>query len=227
MVLSRMSGQIPQELINKIGQVALTIAYGVYGLGEKQNPRMGTPPAMINLGASSQEVKQQSTRPLPLIINRPAAAAGTPAAGTPAAGTPAAGTPAAGTPAAGTPAAGTPAPAGIPPPAPAAAAAPSPGARRPAKSTSGKNTPLSSLTKNFNKSLPQKNKQLMEAFGEVDKSTTGKNPPLTQQFNNRLPEKNKQLMEAFGVVTGGRRFRSRRVNKFRKAKESRKQRNRR
>ena len=67
----------------------------------------------------------------------------------------------------------------------------------------------------------------MKAFGEVDKSTTGKNPPLTQKFNKSLPKKNQDLMKAFGEVKGGRRFRSRRVNKFRKAKESRKQRNRR
>jgi hypothetical protein len=59
-----MSEQIPQELIKKIGQVALTIANGMYSLSEKQNP--GTPKKMVTLGASSKQVIQNpSAAPAP------------------------------------------------------------------------------------------------------------------------------------------------------------------
>jgi hypothetical protein len=75
-----MSEQIPQELIKKIGQVALTIANGMYSLSEKQNP--GTPKKMVTLGASSKQVIQNpSAAPAPappaqlMLANSPSAPA--------------------------------------------------------------------------------------------------------------------------------------------------------
>ena len=56
-----MSEEIPQELIKKIGQVALTIAYGVHGLTGKKMP--GIP----SIGASPQQVSQNPAASLSLM----------------------------------------------------------------------------------------------------------------------------------------------------------------